>query len=349
MTKVKAVILAGGKGIRLWPESRSDKPKQLCSFFGNKSMLEHTIDRLDPDFTSETLIITVDNQEQKIREILFEAGLHHHIKIICEPAGRNTAPAVGLALASCLDADPGEVMAIFPADHYIRDTLTYQSALARAVASASQGYLTTVGIPPTYPETGYGYIHKGEKLPLLDAYRVNAFKEKPDLPTALNYLEAGSYFWNSGMFLARIDVWREEFQKHLPGVYQLIMQGYEKYRSHYSCLPDISLDYAIAEKCGRVAMILGDFGWSDVGSWKALAELLDTDENGNVMVGDDILALGVRDCLVRQTEKTVALLEVDGLIVVETRDVVFICSKEKSQQVKNIVELLIAEGRSVLL
>ncbi|MEN6391654.1 MAG: sugar phosphate nucleotidyltransferase [Syntrophomonas sp.] len=347
---MKAVILAGGKGIRLWPESRSDKPKQLCSFFGNKSMLEHTIDRLDPDFTSETLIITVKDQEKMIREVMFEAGLHHRIKIICEPAGRNTAPAVGLALASCLDADPAEVMAIFPADHYIRDTRAYQDVLARAVESASRGYLTTVGIPPAYPETGYGYIHKGEKLPgLSDAYQVQAFKEKPDLATALTYLEAGSYFWNSGMFVARIDVWSEEYHKHLPRVYDFIMQGYEPYLSHYSVLPDISLDYAIAEKCRRVAMVRGDFGWSDVGSWKALAELLDTDQNGNVLVGDDILALGVKDCLVKQTDKTVALLEVDGLIVVETRDVIFICSKEKSQQVKKMVDLLVAEGRDVLL
>lgn len=347
---MKAVILAGGKGIRLWPESRSDKPKQLCSFFGNKSMLEHTIDRLDLDFTSETLIITVKNQAEMIRKIMLEAGQHHPIKIICEPAGRNTAPAVGLALAACLDADPAEVMAIFPADHYIRDTHAYQKVLARAVESASRGYLTTVGIPPAYPETGYGYIHRGERLPgLSDAYQVYAFKEKPDLTTALAYLEAGSYYWNSGMFFARIDVWREEYRKHLPRVYELIMQGYEHYLSHYSFLPDISLDYAIAEKCRRVAMVRGDFGWSDVGSWKALAELLDTDQNGNVMVGDDILALGVKDCLVKQTEKTVALLEVDGLIVVETRDVIFICSKEKSQQVKKMVDLLVAEGRDVLL
>lgn len=347
---MKAVILAGGKGIRLWPESRSDKPKQLCSFFGSKSMLEHTIDRLDPDFTSETLIITVKNQEEMIREVISEAGWHRHIKIICEPAGRNTAPAVGLALAGCLDAAPDEVMAIFPADHYIRDTDAYRNVLARAVKSASRGYLTTVGIPPAYPETGYGYIHRGERLPgLSDAYRVLAFKEKPDLPTALAYLEAGGYYWNSGMFFARIDVLREEYQKHLPQVYGHIMQGYEHYLSQYSLLPDISLDYAIVEKCGRVAMVKGDFGWSDVGSWKALAELLDADQNGNVMVGDDILALGVSDCLVKQSEKTVALLDVDGLIVVETRDVIFICSKEKSQQVKKMVDLLVAEGRDVLL
>lgn len=347
---MKAIVLAGGKGIRLWPESRSDKPKQLCSFFGNKSMLEHTIDRLDPDLTSQIIVITVKNQEQMIRELLPESGLQHHIKVICEPAGRNTAPAVGLALASCLDAAPDEIMAVFPADHYIRDTRTYQAVLARAAESASQGYLTTVGIPPAYPETGYGYIHRGEKLPSLpDSYQVYAFKEKPDLPTALTYLESGSYYWNSGMFFARIDVWQEEYRKHLPRVYELIMQGYEQYLGHYSLLPDISLDYAIAEKCKRVAMVMGDFGWSDVGSWKALAELLDTDQNGNVMVGDDILALGVKDCLVKQTEKTVALLEVDGLIVVETRDVVFICSKEKSQQVKRIVDLLVAEGRDVLL
>lgn len=347
---MKAVILAGGKGIRLWPESRSDKPKQLCSFFGNKSMLEHTIDRLDADFTSEIIIITVKSQEEMIKQILHESGKHHHIRIICEPAGRNTAPAVGLALASCLDADPGKVMGIFPADHYIRDTGTYQTVLARAVESASRGYLTTIGIPPAYPETGYGYILRGEKLPgLSDSYQVHSFKEKPDLPTALAYLESGRHYWNSGMFFARIDVWQEEYQKHLPRVYRLMMQGYNHYINYYPVLPDISLDYAIAEKCQRVAMALGDFGWSDVGSWKALAELLDTDQNGNVMVGDDILALGVKDCLVKQTEKTVALLEVEGLIVVETRDVILVCSKEKSQQVKMMVDLLVAEGRDVLL
>ncbi|HWP95646.1 MAG TPA: sugar phosphate nucleotidyltransferase [Syntrophomonadaceae bacterium] len=345
-----AIILAGGKGVRLWPESRMDKPKQLCSFFGNRTMLEHTIDRFSPLNTSEGLIITVQNQEDMINEQLASRKHSMPLEIISEPMGRNTAPALGLALAKYLDRGEEQVVGIFPADHFVRDIPAFHRVIEKALEAAAQGCLVTVGIAPTYPETGYGYIHKSDRLPGSDGiYQVAAFKEKPDIATALEYIQSGDFFWNSGMFFGRIGVLLEEYRKYLPVVYENIMKGYAGYLASYENLPDISIDYAIAEKSQRVAMVAGDFGWSDVGSWKALAELLESDGDNNVLLGDDILALGVEDCLVKQSDKTIVLLEVKGLIVIETKDVVLICPKDKSQEVKRIVDALASQGRDVLL
>lgn len=345
-----AIILAGGKGVRLWPESRVSRPKQLCSIFGNRSMLEHTVERLSPLITSEGMIITVKGQLDMIENLMAVQKHQWPLRVVAEPMGRNTAPALGLALARYLERGENQVLGVFPADHFVRDTQAFQETVAKAVESASRGYLVTVGITPTYPETGYGYIQKAGALPGLDGvYIVDAFKEKPDLNRAREYVSSGDFFWNSGMFFGEIKVLLEEYRIHLPAVYEKIIQGYENYLADYENMPDISIDYALAEKSSRVAMVAGEFGWSDVGSWKALADILEADQDNNVLLGDDILPLDIKDCLVKQSDKTIALLAVEGLVVVETKEVIFICRKDKSQEVKRMVDMLAAQGREVLL
>ncbi|NLU49308.1 MAG: NTP transferase domain-containing protein [Syntrophomonadaceae bacterium] len=346
-----SVILAGGKGVRLWPESREARPKQLCHFFGNKSMLEHTVDRLAAAGSEEILIITNQSQVEPVARVLSENKYRDKIEIVGEPLGRNTAPAIGLALARYLPGRGDDVLAIFPSDHYIRDTQAFREVIQKAVQVAGEGYLVTVGITPTYPETGYGYIKKSARAigTVEGAFEVEAFKEKPDLQSAVRYVESGEYFWNAGIFIGKVSTVAEEYARYLPEVYRLIEQGYEIYLANYENLPNISMDYGIMEKSDRVGVVSGDLGWSDVGSWKALAELLEPDQHNNVLVGDDILAVDVRNCLVKQSEKTLALLGVKDLVIVETRDVIMICPKEESQNVRKIVDLLVEQGRDVLL
>lgn len=344
-----SLILAGGKGVRLWPESRESRPKQLCSFFGDRTMLQHTVERLRAEGSREVMIITNRDQQQAIERLLYP-HLIQEVDVVGEPVGKNTAPALGLALAQFQDS-PDEVLAVFPSDHYIRDEAEFHRVLGKAEAAARRGYLVTVGIVPGYPETGYGYIRCAEEevegVP--GVRRVSSFTEKPDEATARRYLEEGGYFWNAGIFVARVDTWLEEFARHLPSVYEMVRQGFQAYLDRYHDLPEVSLDYGIAEKSSRVAVVPGDFGWSDVGSWKALAELLDADAAGNVLVGDDIIAVDSRGCLVRQCQKTVALLGAEDLVVVETEDVIFVCPKHASQEVRRLVDVLRERGRHDLL
>lgn len=335
----------------MWPESTEIRPKQLCTFFGNKSMLEHTVDRLMAVGAAKVMIITNHDQVNAVSDLVGTNKYLGKLSIVGEPLGRNTAPALGLALARYLSTAPDSVLAVFPSDHYIKDIATFQKVIHKAVQVAQEGYVVTVGITPTYPETGYGYIHRSDEVVagIEGAFRVQSFKEKPDLETARRYVESNLYLWNAGIFIGRVDVLAGEYGRFLPDIYGYIEQGYEAYLGNYANLPNISIDYGIAEKSNRVAVVTGDFGWSDVGSWKALAELLEADEQNNVLLGNDILAVDVGNCLVKQMEKTVALLGVRDLVVVETKDVIMICDKAESQNVRALVDLLKEQGRNILL
>ncbi len=344
-----AVILAGGKGVRLWPESREARPKQLCNFFGDKSMLEHTIERLVVTGSDKVMVVTNQAQVGMIRSSLGKDYLKR-VEIVGEPRGRNTAPALGLALARYWPEQSDEVVGIFPADHYVTDQLAFTAVVSQAVAAARENYLVTIGIQPEYPETGYGYIQKSDTViaGIDGAFVVRAFKEKPDPKTARSYLESGGYLWNAGIFIGKVGLLVEEYSRYLPEIYQYIESGYEKYLANYENLPEISIDYGIAEKSSRVAVVEGDFGWSDVGSWKALAELLPGDERGNVLLGD-VVAMDATGCMVRQSQKTVVLLGVEDLVVVETGDTVLVCHQDHSQDIRKVVDYLQEQGRSELL
>lgn len=347
-----SVILAGGKGLRLWPESRQIRPKQLCKFVDNRSMLDHTIDRLRALGSRRIIIITSDDLKEPIQSLISRRPDAEGIDILSEPVGKNTAPAVGMALARYLqEENDQEVLGIFPADHHILDEQLFEESIQRAVRAAQQGNVATIGITPNRPETGYGYIEKTkwEIASLDNVYQVNSFCEKPNLETAQDYLNSGVHMWNAGIYIAQADVWLDEFSRHLPEIFANIQQGLEAYIQSYTQLPEISLDYGIAEKSTRMAVVPADFGWCDLGSWNALEDLHPLDERQNVCCGQDVVMLDSQNCVIKQSDKTVVLFGVDNLLVVETDDVVFITGRTRAQDIRSVVDSLQQLERTDLL
>ena len=353
------VIMAGGRGTRFWPRSRTKRPKQLLDIVGPKSILEQTIDRLLP-FTDweHIFVVTEISQAEAIKELLPdlpETGL------IVEPLGRNTAPCIGLAALILERIDPAATMAVLPADHYISQIPAFQETLLAATQTAqSRDYLVTLGIRPTFPETGYGYLERGKQLMDVNGHKVwevKAFHEKPDRPKAEAMLKTGRFFWNSGMFVWTVSAILEQMARLTPAMYGELIKlkkflgtpGWEEaLRSGYEAMENVSIDYAVMERADKVLMLAGDFGWNDVGSWEAVYQLEPKDEQGNCLEGP-VLILDSRGCLVHSPQKTVGLIGMKDLIVVDTPDALLICPRERAQEVKKIVELLEAQGKLELL
>lgn len=329
-----SVVLAGGKGLRLWPESTIERPKQLCDFFGQGTLLAMTLQRLKP--LGEVMVICDRAQEGAILQEM----PHLTTRLLSEPLGRNTAPAVGRVLVHA-NYSGDEIMGIFPADHFILDSAEFLQVVQKAEAIARKGFLVTIGIPARRPETGYGYIEKDQAL---DSYRVQAFHEKPDKETARTYIEKGNYYWNAGIFVASAKTWRALFRENLPDIYHYIQQGEQAYLAAYEYLPNISIDYGIAEKCRNMAVVEGEFGWSDVGSWNALIDIMTKDRDGNAVYGGAVL-IDSKNCLVRSREKKLVLLGVEDMVVVETDDIILICPRDRSQDVKVIGEQIKGSGK----
>jgi len=346
-----SVILAGGKGIRLWPESRRSHPKQLCKFVADKTMLDHTIDRLVKSGAKKIMIITNDELLADIENLVKDRDDAALIEILSEPEGKNTAPAVGLALAKCGADDDESVLGIFPSDHHVLDDKSFSQTIEKAVLAARQNRIATIGVAPNRPETGFGYIEKSKweigEIP--DVFGVDSFREKPDALTAQSYLKTGRYVWNSGIYVGKVKTLREEFARYLPGIHTELVDGYDHYVGSYSNLPNISLDYGIAEKSDRMAVVESDFGWCDLGNWNALVELADCDAGHNISIGRDIVAMESQDCLVKQSGKTIVLFGVENLLVVETDDIVLVANRERTQDVRHLVELLQENERHDLL
>lgn len=346
-----SVILAGGRGLRLWPESRRQCPKQLCKFIGNKTMLDHTIDRLIKVGANQIDIITGDDLAPVVEQIVAKRSDKNLIEILSEPEGKNTAPAVGLVLAKYSRQSPDEIIGIFPADHHVLNNDAFCLSVAQAEQAAHEGYLATIGIAPNRPETGFGYIEKTkwEVGELNNVFQIHSFYEKPDLSLAESYIASGHHMWNAGIYIGKISTLLQEFASYLPDIYQQISRGYEEYIGSYSQMPDISLDYGIAEKSQRMVVVPADFGWCDLGSWNALADLHQCDSGKNVLIGDDVIFKDSRQCVVKQSDKTIVLYGVEDLLVVETDDIVFISDRRKAQEIKDVVEFLTQEQRYDLL
>lgn len=341
---LKAVILAGGSGSRLWPLSRQQLPKQFLNLNGVDSMLSATIGRLQP-MVSRDEVWVVTSEKHSTGEAFSElSGLNQ----ILEPCGRNTAPAVAVAAALLHDlGDEDPVMVVLPADHLVANKRAFQACLKQAVAEAEHDQLVTFGIVPNHPETGFGYIQAqpGDN----GAYRVERFVEKPDLESAKQMLAAGNYFWNSGMFVWKASIILEEVRDHLPEVHALLQQMRERWNGGerwqavvhdlFPQMPDISIDHGVMEKSSRVSLVPADIGWSDVGSWDAVHEMAVHDDDGNDINGN-VLAIDCKNSLIRGESRLIAAVGIDDVIVVETPDAILLTKMGESQRVREIVDTL---------
>lgn len=346
-----SLILAGGKGLRLWPESRQRHPKQLCHLLGEHSMLDLTIDRLRKTGSNRILIVTGEDLADEIAQLIQERPDKEGLVLLTEPEGRNTAAAVGLGLAYCLDANEKEILGVFPADHHITNEEGFVRCLSKAQQTAHSGYLVTVGINPQRAETGYGYIERSryEFGAIPEVYSVQSFREKPGEEEAKQYLSNGQYLWNAGIYLSQVGRLKQEFALHLPEIYEAIQKGYDGYRLSYKNLPKISLDYGLAERSACMAVVPGDFGWCDLGSWNTLSEVLEPDEANNCCAGRDVVLLNSANCVVRQRHRPVVLFGVEDLVVVENEDVVFVTRRQCSQDIRKVIDCLQQRGRYELL
>ena len=344
------VLLAGGSGTRLWPVSRAQAPKQLAAFGSPLSLLQETIQRLSPSLNTDNLLI-VCGQDHLLdsADHLAALGIAPQDKIIAEPVGRNTAPAILLAVLKILADNKlrDAIIFIFPADHVIADVSQFHHRIAQATQLAIKGMLVTFGIKPEYPETGYGYIEGS--IPLSDGgLKIKRFVEKPDLKTAQSYIDAGNFFWNSGMFAFSGSALIKEFQVHQPKMLTqmeaIVNTGETISRDAYESLQSLAFDVAIMEKTRNGAVLPSEFGWSDVGSWKSLQEYLPKDENGNALVGD-VLCQNTHNSLLFSKSRLVTSNDLSDIVLVETPDAVFVSNLETSRDVKEIANHLKQQNR----
>lgn len=343
MMTTYAVILAGGKGTRFWPQSRARRPKQLLPIVTERTMVQETARRLEPLVPPERIwVVTGGDHAAELREQLPEVPEE---QIVVEPVGRNTAPAIGLAAALIEKQDPGAAMIVLPADHHILAPEAFRATLERALEVAASGeWLVTIGIEPTGPETGYGYIERGAPIGAV-AFRVASFREKPDRARAQGFLTRGGFYWNSGIFVWTARAAGRAIAKHLPetatrlgeivfswGDGALLARG-------YPAIADQSIDYGVLEKADNVAVVPGDFGWDDIGSWSALGRLWSADEEGNSTRGR-VIAIDSRNNVAVGGKRVIALVGVEKLCVVETDDAILVCDLDQVQDVKRVIDEL---------
>jgi mannose-1-phosphate guanylyltransferase len=361
--KIYPVIMAGGSGTRFWPLSRRSRPKQFLSLAGDGPLLAATVGRLPPlAEPMRTYVVCGPQHSAAARRMLPSLPKEN---FIVEPCARNTAPCVGLAAIHVASRDPKGVIAMLPADHHIGRPEAFREALAAAARLAERGAIATIGIRPNRPETGYGYLEVGPRIPgagrgpkHLQPHKVERFVEKPDLVTAARYLADGGYLWNSGIFLFRSDVILEEIHRAMPVLGEQLdaiqrTVGTPTYartlRRVFPDCPSISIDYGVMEKSHRIAVVPADFGWSDVGSFAALPDVRATDHLGNVAEGDALVIDGRDNVVLAGKKRPVALVGIDGVVVVDAGDAVLVCRRDRAQDVRKAVEELARRGREEVL
>jgi mannose-1-phosphate guanylyltransferase/mannose-6-phosphate isomerase len=362
--------MAGGSGTRFWPVSREKMPKQLLKIGGEETLILQTVNRVLPVVRIDDIFIVAN------RALAESIGYQLSAKFdrswdgnfILEPEAKNTAPALGLAALHLERLDPDSIMVVLAADHSIRKTEVFLNLLKAAIEAAQQDYLVTFGIKPDRPETGYGYIKAGERIKFAESrgqsaegkidsslliadggvYSVEAFVEKPNIETAKEYLKHGGYYWNSGIFVWKTRTFLAEIEKHQPGLYQGLVEirksiGTDKetdvIKNVFKKLDSVSIDYAVMEKTGRAAVIPADIGWSDVGSWAALDDVSEKDKLGNVIMGN-VIDIDSHDSILYADKRLVATIGLNNAVVVDTPDATLVCSKDRAQDVKKVVEEL---------
>ena len=356
---IYALILAGGKGERFWPASRKALPKQFLPLLGQQTMLQQTVNRLEGLVPPNNILIITGSQ---YKNLVTEQTPIPANNIILEPCSRNTAPAIALGAFTVLNRDPGAIMVVLPADHYIASEERFREILRAACTCAVNGQqLVTIGITPTRPETGYGYIHQGDfyhHFAGVPAFKADAFIEKPAQDKAKELLQKGKYLWNSGMFVWRADTISRMISRYLPEVYNLLagivrkseyVEYYSLLKETYPLFPNISLDHAIMEHTSDIMVMPGDFGWDDVGSWAALARHSSTDDHGNVFNAHGVV-LDSDNCIVKAPDKTtVAMLGVKDLVIVNENNCLLVCDRKQVQNIKGVISALKDAGLNSVL
>lgn len=365
---IRAIVLSGGSGTRLWPFSREAYPKQFLSFTGGRTLFQETVARAvdwggsESDFFEVLPPLVVCNELHRflVAEQLRQLGQENG-SILLEPAGRNTAPALTLAALCAAEEGDDPVLAVLPSDHYVEDIPGFQARLAEALKLAAEGRVVTFGIVPDKPETGFGYIHRGPAIGE-GAYALGGFTEKPNAETAAEYLATGEYFWNSGIFILRASTWLEEIGRHRPDILRVCTEAYAASKrdgdfvrvdkATFSRCPSDSIDYAVMEKLTatpsdvvRAVVLPLDVGWSDLGSWPALTAVRPQNEDGNVMIGD-VFAKNTRNSLLYSQKRFLAAVGLEDVVVIETSDAVLVAHKDYAQDVKAITDHLKQSSRS---
>jgi mannose-1-phosphate guanylyltransferase len=350
---IYAVIMAGGGGTRLWPVSRKDNPKQLLALFGGKTLFEIAIERLIGLFPVENiLVVTIAEQAIRLKQIAPQIPEQNYL---IEPMPRGTAAVVAMGATAIQKRDPEGIMVVLTADHFVENVSAFQSVIKAGCECAKHGHLVTLGIKPSFPSTGYGYIEIGNTIGEFsgqEVYKAIRFEEKPDENRAIDFIKSGNYFWNSGMFIWKAAEILAEFKQHMPSLAESIANilalvgrdhSDDRFLREWAAIKSETIDYGIMEKSDRVVVIpVEDIGWSDVGSWDSLFDVMPADENGNIMLGEHIHPLESKNSLFfsDEKEKMVISLGVQNMIIVNTPDALLICPRGESQKVKMLVEYL---------
>lgn len=334
-----AIILAGGTGTRFWPLSRQLEPKQFLNICSNRPMIEETISRLRGLVKRHNIYIATNKLHIKkmtkcVKGLKISMG-----NLLLEPEAKNTFAPIAVLSCKIDNEDPDAVIAVLPSDHFVKDKKKFLKLLTKAIKIAKLGYLVTMGILPDYPQTGYGYIKIGKKCN--DFYLAEKFIEKPELTRAREFVKEKSYFWNSGIFVFRPAVILEEIKRLIPVAYSIIrkMQNKRDFEKSWTKLPSVSFDYAIMERANKVALLPADYGWSDLGSWQALSKIMNQDRNGNIFRGTCV-DLDSKNSFVWSDKRIVATLGLDNLVIVDSKDALLVCPKDRAQDVKKLVEIL---------
>jgi mannose-1-phosphate guanylyltransferase/mannose-6-phosphate isomerase len=352
---MKALILAGGSGTRLWPLSRKNYPKQFLKLNAQKSLLQETLDRLLNVFPTKDIVVMTNNEYKfhvlsDMNALIETKHLPPFSNIILEPVARNTAPAIALGIKYCLEklgCKQDEVLFISPSDHIIRPADRFIEYIKLSEKMAQKGHIVTFGIKPTRPETGYGYIKakgKGHGTKNQGYSKVEKFTEKPDRDTARKYLKEGNYYWNSGMFAFTIGTMLKELGRHAPKIKKMLDMNFDDLVANFHQMPDISIDYAVAEKSDRISILPLDLYWNDIGSWDSLYDVVDKDEMGNIRIGDTI-SIDTKDTLIISSKRLISTIGLEDCLIVDTDDAVLIAKKGETQRVREIVGKLNQDNR----
>lgn len=336
------IILAGGSGSRLWPLSRELYPKQLLNFNSDKSLLQLTYERLNQFIPADNIVnITNVKHTSNVKFQLEQIAVD--INILSEPLSKNTAPAIALAVKYIQEKEDDPVILVVPSDHLIENNGKFIQTVEKGEKLAQQGYIVTFGIEPNYPETGYGYINILNE-PILDGYKVKEFVEKPDTETAQKYIDAKTYFWNSGIFMFKASTLVNEMRKLAPDIFN-IMDKFDFTKSNkiefnlFNEMPNISIDYAVMEKSDKIALVKLESDWNDLGSWQSIYDVSKKDEQENVMIGH-VIDENSKNSFVYSSSKLVATIGLEDTVLVETEDAILACKKDKTQEVKKIFDIL---------